>query len=80
MQVSYPYEPNAHSERWVKFISDVSDDDLKRGALLQEIAGYILFNDCSLQQCFFLLGDGANGKSVFLDVITSVFGENSISI
>ena len=46
---------------------------------MQEIAGYVLFNDCSLQKCFFLLGDGANGKSVFLDVMAAVFGAGNIS-
>lgn len=32
-----------------------------------------------MQKCFFLVGEGANGKSVFLDVISSVFGAAQIS-
>ena len=47
--------------------------------LLQEMAGYILFDDCFLEKCFFLIGDGANGKSVFLNVISAVFDEANIS-
>ena len=33
----------------------------------------------SLQKCFFLKGDGANGKSVFLNTIRSTFGEENTS-
>ncbi len=51
----------------------------KRIALLQEIAGYVLYSDNSLQKCFFLLGNGANGKSVFLNVLVELFGEDNIS-
>lgn len=80
MQVNYPYKPEVRpSDKFNQFISDITDGDIKRQSLLQEIAGYVLFTDCSLQTCAFLLGDGANGKSVFIDVISSLFDPNSIS-
>lgn len=79
MQVQYIYNPNMHSSKWEDFIEQISAYDSKRIALLQEIAGYILFPTCELQKCFFLLGDGANGKSVYLDIITHVFGEEQTS-
>ena len=79
IQTSYDYNAEAYAPRWLEFIEEVCECDERKQNLLQEIAGYVLFNDCSLQKCFFLLGDGANGKSVFLDVISAVFGQGNVS-
>lgn len=80
MQVNYPYKPDVKtSEKFNQFIYEITDGDVKRQALLQEIAGYVLFTDCSLQTCAFLLGDGANGKSVYIDVLSSLFDPSAIS-
>lgn len=79
VQVDYEYKPDVWSPRWAQFIDEISGGDEARGNLLREIAGYVLFNDCSLQKCFFLIGDGANGKSVFLDILTEVFGRGNVS-
>lgn len=79
VQVPYDYVPDAYAPRWATFIADICEGDERRMALLQEIAGYVLFSDNSLQKCFFLIGDGANGKSVFLDILTDLFGYDSVS-
>lgn len=79
IQAAYPYDPAAVSADWLKFIADVSDDDDKRAQLLQEIAGYILFPDCSLERLFALQGSGGNGKSVYLNVLQAVYGEENTS-
>lgn len=79
MQFDFPYVPDAQSEQWNKFIYDVSAGNSKRMALLQEIAGYILYTDCSLQSCAFLLGDGSNGKSVYIETLQSIFPANAQS-
>lgn len=79
IQVPYDYDPEAFSPLWMQFIDDICEGDERRMALLQEIAGYVLFEDNSLQKCFFLIGDGANGKSVYLDVLMDVFGSENVS-
>ena len=79
IQADYDYDPDAFSQRWISFVEEICEGDERKANLLQEIAGYVLFNDCSLQKCFFLLGDGANGKSVFLDVMAAVFGPGNVS-
>lgn len=79
MQVDYDYDENADCPRWRQFVSEVTNGDEGRMNLLQEIAGYVLFSDNRLQKCFFLMGDGANGKSVFLDILSAVFGETNVS-
>lgn len=79
IQVPYPYIPDATSRDWERFVDDISGDDPKRAALLQEIAGYVLFPDCSLEQLFVLQGAGGNGKSVFLNLLTEVYGRENVS-
>lgn len=79
IQTNYDYQPEAYAPRWLTFVEEVCEGDERKQALLQEIAGYVLFSDCSLHKCFFLLGDGANGKSVFLDILAAVFGEGNVS-
>ncbi len=79
IQVDYDYEPEAWSPRWAAFLEEVTGGDEARMNLLQEIAGYVLYSDNSLQKCFFLMGDGANGKSVYLDILSAVFGDENVS-
>ena len=79
IQVGYDYDIEAKCPRWGKFISEIMAGRETSMNLLQEMVGYILYSDCSLQKCFFLIGDGANGKSVFLNVIRAVFSEANVS-
>ena len=79
VQVNYEYNPDKDAPMWKKFINEVMNDNEAMCILLQEAVGYILFEDNSLQKCFILTGDGANGKSVFLNVLTELFGKDSVS-
>ena len=79
IQADYNYDKNADCPRWKQFIAEIMAERETSMLLLQEMAGYILFEDCSLQKCFFLMGDGANGKSVLLNTIQKVFGEDNVS-
>ena len=79
VQASYDYDEKADCPQWKKFISEIMADREPSMKLLQEMTGYILYSDSSLQKCFFLMGDGANGKSVFLNVIRAVFDEANVS-
>jgi len=78
--LDYPYLPNAKCERWEQFVGEVTDDDDKKIVLLQELSGYVLYpNNNELQKCACFIGNGANGKSVFLNILTKVFGETNVS-
>ena len=79
IQVEYNYDPEALCPKWEKFISEIMAEREPSIKLLQEMTGYILFNSCKLQKAFFLCGEGANGKSVFLNVISAVFDEANVS-
>lgn len=77
--LDYPYNPSAHSKEWLNFLDTVTNHDDKKICLLQELSGYVLFPDNRLQKCAVLIGSGANGKSVFLNVLTKIFGSANIS-
>jgi putative DNA primase/helicase len=77
--LDYPYDPKAHSTEWLNFLDTVTNHDDKKICLLQELSGYVLFPDNRLQKCAVLIGSGANGKSVFLNVLTKIFGSANIS-
>ena len=79
IQMKYNYNAQAKCLKWEQFIFDIMDGDSQKMSLLQEIAGYILFPDLRMQKCFFLLGEGGNGKSVFINVLREVFGDENCS-
>lgn len=77
--LDYPYNPQANSQEWLNFLDTVTNHDDKKICLLQELSGYVLFPDNRLQKCAVLIGSGANGKSVFLNVLTRIFGSSNVS-
>lgn len=78
--MDYDYDPTARCPQWVKFISEISDDEPRREEVLQTIAGYTLIPDCRYQKIFVLLGAGSNGKSVYLEILQALFGSQNISV
>lgn len=79
IQMLFPYTPDARCPNWNTFIEDVTAGDLSRHNLLQEMFGYCLLRDARFQKAFCLLGDGANGKSVLLNVLESMVGSRNCS-
>jgi putative DNA primase/helicase len=65
---------DATCPRWMQFVDEITDGDKRLALFLQKFCGYMLSGDRSEQIILFLLGEGANGKSVFLDVLKYVFG------
>lgn len=47
--------------------------------LLDEMLGYLLLNDCRFDKSFWFVGDGENGKSTFLDLVTFFLGKGNCS-
>lgn len=78
--MDYDYDPDARCPQWRKFINDITDDEPRREEVLQTMAGYALFPDCRFQKIFILLGGGSNGKSVYLEVIQKLFGDDNVSV
>jgi P4 family phage/plasmid primase-like protien len=78
--MDYDYDPSASCPTWENFIEDVTDEEPRRAENLQFIAGYTLIPDCRYQKIFVLLGEGSNGKSVYLEIIQALFGKSNVSV
>ena len=66
--------PGQGCPRWQRFIDEITGGDRELGAYLQRLAGYCLTGSTDEQVFIFLHGHGANGKSVFLQTLTSILG------
>jgi len=67
--------PRGMSHRWLAFLADVAGGDAELQAYLQRMVGYCLTGATSAHALFFLYGTGANGKSVFSNVISTILGD-----
>ena len=63
---------------WDAFLKQVVPNKADRERL-QEWAGYFLYPITKLEKLLFLYGSGRNGKSTFIEVLTSLFDPNEIS-
>lgn len=77
--MSYDYDETKKSKEWAAFVMDICNGKQYRYDKLQLLCGYILMSDCHLQKCFIFYGTGANGKSVFMNIISNVFGQENVT-
>lgn len=75
MQLGASYNPEATCERWLQFLDEIFNGDNELIGYIQRAVGYCLTGDTREQKLFLLHGGGNNGKSVFLDVLTSLLGD-----
>jgi hypothetical protein len=75
----YEFQASAESPHWMMFLQRVLEGDHERITLLQEFFGYCLVSTTKTHQFLLLIGSGANGKSVTLDVLTAMLGEDNVS-
>ena len=67
--------PDGECPQWTAFLSDVTGGDVELQTYLQRMVGYCLTGATSAHALFFLYGTGANGKSVFANVISTILGD-----
>lgn len=66
-------------ERWIKFLYEIFNGSKDLVDYIQCAIGYTLTGDTK-EQCFFqCYGDGANGKSVFLDILYQMLGDYALN-
>lgn len=68
------YDPHATAPEWTAFLSRIMAGDQGLIDFLQKLAGYCLTGDTREQKFFFCYGNGANGKSTFLNTICELLG------
>jgi len=72
-QLHYNYDESATAPLFKKFLDRVLPDDALQKLLFQYV-GYVFLRDMKLDKILFLYGGGANGKSVFLNIIRGLIG------
>lgn len=75
LSIDFEKEP----ERWIKFLHEIFNNSEEMVEYIQLAIGYTL-TGYTKEQCFFqCYGDGANGKSVFLDIIYEMLGDYALN-
>lgn len=69
------FQQSAKAPRFEKFIAEITGGDQELAAYLQELCGYFLTGLTSAQQIYIPFGSGANGKSVFFELIRALMGD-----
>ncbi len=76
--VPVPYDPKAKCPLWDSFIlSKLPDESVRR--LVQVSSGLSLLG-ITVQYLFFHYGNGANGKSVYMETLCRVLGESAVTL
>ena len=78
--VNANFDKNAKCPLWEKFLKEIFENDDGMIRYIQTAVGYSLTGSTAEQCAFFLLGDGNNGKSTFIDVIRQMFGDYASNI
>lgn len=70
----FPYTPSATECRtYTLFMHDTTKGEQSRIDHITDMLAYTLYEDNRLEKLFFLIGEGANGKSTFLQLIEDLF-------
>lgn len=76
-QLPFYYDQKASAQLFFDFIDEVlPDKDSQK--VLAEYIGYIFVKNLKLEKCLLIYGEGANGKSVFYDIVRALLGDENI--
>ena len=78
-KIPHNYRPDAKSDLLENTMRKLACNDDSVEALLYEALSYSLLRRNELRKSFFLLGDKHNGKSTFLDLLSTMLGEENVS-
>lgn len=65
---------------WEKFLDEIFSSDKELIRFIQKAIGYSLSGYTNEQCMFVLFGNGLNGKSVFLDIVSDIMGDYAMNI
>ena len=76
-KIPHDYNPDAQSDLLDKVMRKLACDDDDCLNLLYQSVGYCFYRRNELRKSFFLLGEKRNGKSTFLDMVSTLLGEDN---
>lgn len=76
-KIDWDYDANAYSEVCDKALDKLACNDINIRRLLEEVIGYTFYRRNELRKAFILIGDKANGKSTYLDMIKTLLGDDN---
>lgn len=74
-RINWNYNPATYSLIADHTLNKMACDDPEIRCLLEEVIGYCFYRRNELRKAFILIGDRANGKSTYLDMIKSLLGD-----
>jgi putative DNA primase/helicase len=77
IRIPVRYDPNANCDRIENFIEEVFPTDST--VLTWEVLGDLITPDRSIQKAIALVGEGGNGKGVFLQLAVNFMGADNVS-
>lgn len=77
-QLNFDFNPSAKCPKFFKYLNRVLPDKSCQDILAEYLA-YIFTKNIKLEKCLLLYGSGANGKSVFFDIVNAILGDENIS-
>ncbi len=63
--------------KWELFLKEITQNNIEKQNYLKKLAGYCITGLTGEQSIYFLVGNGANGKTTFLNVLYKIFGDYS---
>jgi P4 family phage/plasmid primase-like protien len=74
------FDAKATCPRWERFLATVTNNDRQLIEYLQVKVGYTLTGLTGRQEMYFLFGTGANGKTSFIDAVTTLLGDYHLQV
>ena len=80
-QAAVSYDKDAKAPLWEECLHAWTngDEEDEKKLLLQQFIGYVLMPTLKYSKMLFLVGDGGNGKSTFVDTISMMMGRKGTS-
>lgn len=82
VMIPHAFNPEAECPRFFAFLEQVFENDpdaAAKTAFLQQWMGYMLMPTAKFQKMLWLVGPGANGKSILTALMTAMLGCESVS-
>lgn len=77
VQIPVEYWPGRGCPAIARFLKETLDPEQIK--VVVKILGYLLLRNCKYEKAFLLVGEGSNGKSTLLKLITTFLGRENVS-